>query len=62
VEIGREAVKPADRIRVPIRPDRHVVHAVADVDPRGVGMHHLKAGIGGLQAASQFSALLAVQP
>jgi hypothetical protein len=36
--------------------------AVAHVDPCGVGMHYLKSGIGGLQAAGQVFALLPVQP
>jgi len=39
LEIGRETVKPAYRIRVPIRPDGHIVRAVAHVDTGGVGMH-----------------------
>ena len=45
MQIGGEALEPADRVRIPIGPDRHVVRTVADVDPGGVGMHNLQAGV-----------------
>jgi hypothetical protein len=62
MQIGREAVKPADGIGVAIGSNGHVMRAVADVDPRGVGVHHLESGIGGLQATGQLSAWLPAQP
>ena len=61
LEIGGKTVKRAYRIRIPIGPDGDVVSAVADVNTRGVGMHHLKSRIGGLQTAGELFALLAVQ-
>jgi len=36
------------------------VRAVADVNPRGVRMHHLEAGIGRLQTTGAFFPLLPI--
>jgi hypothetical protein len=38
------------------------VGAVADVDARGVRMHHVETGISDLQPASEFFALFTIQP
>jgi hypothetical protein len=42
MQVGGEALKATNRVGIPIRPDRDVVGAVADVDPGGVGMHHVQ--------------------
>jgi hypothetical protein len=62
MQIGRKTVKPAHGIGIPIRPDGDVVGAVADVDPRGVGMEDVEARIVGPQAARQLASLLTIQP
>jgi hypothetical protein len=61
LQIGGEALEPADRVRIPIGPDRHVVRTVTDVDPGGVGMHNLQARVLGPQPARPFLALLPIQ-
>jgi hypothetical protein len=61
MEIGGKAVEPTDRIGIAIRPDGDIVTAVADVNARGIRMHHRESGIGGLQPPGEFFALLAVQ-
>jgi len=62
MQIGRKTVKPAHGIGIPIRSDGDVVGAVADVDPRGVGMEDVEARIVGPQAAGQLASLLTIQP
>jgi hypothetical protein len=44
MHVRGETLEPADRVGIPVRPDRDVMHAVADVDPRGMRMHHVEAG------------------
>jgi hypothetical protein len=61
MQIGGEALEPADRVRIPIGTDRHVVRRVAHVDPGSVRMHDLQAGIVRVQASSQFLPLLPIQ-
>ena len=61
MQVGGETLKPADRVRVSIRPDGDVMRAVADVDPRGVGMHHVQAGVLDPQPARQLFSLLPIQ-
>jgi hypothetical protein len=50
MQIGGETLKPAQRVRIPIRTDVHVMCAVAHVDSGGARMHHLEANVGALQA------------
>jgi len=61
MKIGRETLKPADRVWVSIGTDRDVVRTVAHVDPRGVGMHHLQPRVLGPKPPSQFFPLLPVE-
>ena len=61
MQVGGETVKPADRVGIPIRPDRDVMRAVADVDARGVGMHHLQARVLGPEPPGQLFSLLPIQ-
>jgi hypothetical protein len=58
MQIGGEALEPADRVRIPIWPDGDVMCAATDVDPGGVGLHHLQARVSGPEPPGQFFPLL----
>jgi hypothetical protein len=60
MQVGRETVKPADRVWIAIRTDRDVVRTVADVDPGGVGMYHVQSRIFGSKSPGQLFPLLPV--
>ena len=62
MEIRGKAVKPSHRLGIALGSDGDVVRAVADVNPRGVRMHHLEAGIGRLQTTGEFFPLLPIEP
>ena len=61
MQIGGEALESADRVWIAIGTHRDVMHAVADVDAGGVGMHHVQPGIVDPQPARQILALLPIQ-
>jgi hypothetical protein len=61
MQVRGETVKPADRVWVPIWPDGDVMRTVADVDPSGVGMHHLQARVLDPEPTGQFLSLLPIQ-
>ena len=58
MQVGGEIPKPSDRVRIPIRTDRDIVHAVADVNPGRVWMHHVQAWVVGPKLPAQFFPLL----
>ena len=61
MQVGRETLKPTDRVGIPIWPDRDVMRAVADVDPGGVGVHHLQPRVISPEPPGQFFPLLPVE-
>jgi hypothetical protein len=61
MQVRRETVKPADRVGISIRPDRDVMRAVADVDARGVRMHHLQARVRDPEPTGQLFSLFPIQ-
>ena len=61
MQIGGEALEAADRVGISIGTHRDVMHAVADVEAGGVGMHHVQPGIVESHPARQIFALLPIQ-
>src|SRR4051812_8865163 len=61
MQIGGEALEAADPVGGAIGTDGDVMHAVADVDAGGAGMHHVQPGIVDSQPARQLLALLPIQ-